>query len=114
MAEGEKDQRRYPRIPAEHAILVKRIGEDEEEEGLAKTQIVGLGGCMFVHEQPLELGAVIEMLLNVHSEVIRATARVTWVRPHAPKGVEVGVEFLFISDAHKNVLQRLFPKGSRS
>lgn len=113
MPDGDKDQRRYPRIPAEHAILVKRIGEDEEE-GLGKTQVVGLGGCMFVHDQPLEIGAVIEMLLNVHSEVIRATARVTWVRPHLPKGVEVGVEFLFISDAHKTVLQRLFPKGSRT
>lgn len=102
-----KNQRRFPRIPAEHAVLVKRLGPGETEV-LAKTRVVGLGGCMFLNDEPLGEGTAIELLMSVRGQVIKTTARVVYELEVEDGEVEVGVEFLFISDRDRQTLESLF------
>lgn len=107
MHASSKNQRRFPRIPAEHAVLVKPLGTGEAEV-LSKTKVVGLGGCMFVNDEPIGEGSAIELLMSVRGQVIKTTARVVYELPSADGGVEVGVEFLFISDRDRRTLEALF------
>jgi len=105
-----KSQRRFPRIPADFAVLVTALGE-HGAEAIAKTRVVGLGGCMFIHTESLEIGALVELLISVKGEVVKATARVVFERPLPEGGFETGVEFLFLTDEHRKVVQALFPEG---
>ncbi len=103
MPDNAREQRRFPRVPAEKAILVKRLGDDASE-ALAKTRTVGAGGCMFVHHEPLGAGTRVELLISLPHRVIRAEARVVWEDVKQPGRVEVGVEFLGISPKDKRAL----------
>jgi hypothetical protein len=96
--------RRYPRVPAENALLVKKIGQ-EDSELLAKTRTVGVGGCMFVHREPLGVGSAVELLISLPGRVIRVQGRVVWETVVGPDQVEVGVEFLRISPEDRHALE---------
>lgn len=102
-----KHQRRFPRIPAEHAVLVKRLGPGESEV-ITKTRVLGLGGCMFINDEPLGEGTPIELLMSIRGQVIKTTARVVYEQPDPDGGVEIGVEFLFISDRDRLTLEGVF------
>ena len=104
MTDKPQEQRRYPRIPAEKAVLVKKIG-DEASEALAKTQTVGRGGCMFIHHEPLGVGSGVELLISFAGRVMRAQGKVVWEVVTEPGRVEVGVEFLRISPRDKKTLE---------
>jgi hypothetical protein len=96
--------RRYPRVPAENALLVKKIGQ-EDSELLAKTRTVGVGGCMFVHREALGVGSAVELLISLPGRVIKAQGRVVWETVVGPDQVEVGVEFLRISPQDRQSLE---------
>jgi hypothetical protein len=106
MADEYPEKRRFPRLPAEHAVLVKALGPGETEE-FAKTKTVGLGGCMFVSDTALGLGSAIELLISVRGGVVRAQARVVYEIP-AEGGFKVGVEFLRMATGDLKLLQALF------
>ena len=105
MAQGYRKDRRFPRIPAEHAVLVRLLG-GPPFEGFAKTRVLGLGGCMFVNPESLGYGSLMELLISVSGKVIRADARVAY---EIPKGREhqVGVEFLRLHPADREILSSL-------
>lgn len=107
MADEHREKRRFPRIPAEYAVLVKRLGPGEVEE-FAKTRTVGLGGCMVVSDGPLGLGAGVELLISVRGGVVKAHGRVVYEVPRGEKVYEVGVEFLRMSTGDLKLLQALF------
>ncbi len=100
------EQRRFPRGPAEKTILVKKLG-DEASESLAKTRVVGGGGCMFLHHEPLGVGTRVELLISLPRRVIKAQGRVAWEVVKDPGRVEVGVEFLSISPKDKRALDQV-------
>lgn len=100
-------KRRFPRIPAENAVLVRKIGE-EPVEGFATMKTVGLGGCMFVHDSSFGPGSVLEVLISIKSWVVKATGRVVYEIPRDDSALEVGMEFIEISPADKAVLETLF------
>jgi hypothetical protein len=106
MADEYPEKRRFPRLPAEHAVLVKKLGAGETEE-FAKTKSVGLGGCMFVSDTPLGLGAGVELLISVRGGVVKAQARVVYEIP-AGDSFRVGVEFLRLATGDLKLLQTLF------
>ncbi len=106
MPDHGSEQRRFPRIPAERALLVKKVG-DEDSEALAKTRSVGGGGCMFVHHEPLGVGARVELLISLAGRVIKVEGCVAWEVVKAPGDVEVGVEFLSISPKDKRALDEI-------
>ena len=104
MPDKPREQRKFPRVPAEKALLVKRIGDDSSES-LAKTRTVGGGGCMFVHHEPLGVGQRIELLISIAGRVVKAEGRVVWEEVGEPGSVEVGVEFLNISPKDRKTLE---------
>lgn len=103
MPEPPRLQRRFPRVPSENAVLVKKIGDDSSE-ALAKTRVLGGGGCMFVHGVPLGVGSTVEMLISMPRQVLRVRARVVYELPARPGGVEVGVEFVDVAEGDREVL----------
>lgn len=113
MTDEAKNKRRYPRVTAEKALLVKKVG-DETSESLAKTRTVGGGGCMFVHHEPFGTGARIELLISLPGKVIKTEGRVVWEVVTEPGRVEVGVEFLSISPKDRHSLERALAAQSRA
>jgi hypothetical protein len=96
--------RRFPRVPSENAILVRRIGESDSEL-LAKTRSVSSGGCMFVHHEQVGVGAAVELLISLPGRVIKVEGRVVWESAAAPGQIEVGVEFLRIAPDDRRALE---------
>jgi hypothetical protein len=107
MADEYPEKRRFPRLPAEHAVLVKKLGPGEMEE-FAKTQTVGLGGCMVVSDSSLGLGAGVELLISVRGGVVKARGRVVYEIPRGEKAFQIGVEFLRMATGDLKLLQTLF------
>lgn len=102
---GEK--RRFPRIPSENTVLVKRTG-DGGDEGFAKTTVMGLGGCSFVTETPLEPEERVEVFVAVSGKVVVALGRVAWTAVRPDGRLEVGIEFLEITEEDRQVVEGLF------
>lgn len=107
MTEHHGEQRRFPRLPAEHVVLVKKLGTGEAEE-FVKTRTVGTGGCMFVSDGSLGLGTGVELLISVHGKVVQARGNVVWEQPMQGKDVQVGVEFMQMRPEDQRVLEQLF------
>jgi hypothetical protein len=103
-------QRRYPRIESENSLLVRCVGASREE-GFVKTRVIGLGGCMFVNDQPLGVGTPLEIAFSVQGQVGRSSGRIVYEIPQRFGRVEVGVEFVGISFADRRILGSLFPRG---
>lgn len=109
MDENHHDTRRFPRISSEHVVMFRRLDESGEED-LAKTRVVGLGGCMFVTDEPLETGALLELMISVERRVVRCQARVVYVTEQDPENWQVGVEFLEVPESDRGVLASLFER----
>lgn len=104
--------RRFPRIPAENTVLVKKIG-DRAEEGFAKTKVMGLGGCCFVTDTLFAPEEHVEIFIAVSGKVVVALGRVVWTADRPDGRHDVGVEFQEISDEDRRVVEGLFaPPGS--
>lgn len=107
MSEEQAQKRRFPRIPAENAVLVRKLSE-APQEGFGTMRTVGMGGCMFVHDAPLGQGSILELLISIKSWVVKATGRVVYELPKSDSETEVGIEFLDISSADRAILETLF------
>jgi c-di-GMP-binding flagellar brake protein YcgR len=103
-------QRRFPRIAAEHTVLVTKTGAENREE-LSRTRDLGLGGCMFLSDEPLGTGSVIEVLISIGRRVVPTTARVVYERA-SERRFEIGVEFLRLDPGDHQFLQSFFGADS--
>ena len=110
MAQGYRKDRRFPRIPAEHAVMVRLLG-GPRFEGFAKTRVIGLGGCMFVNRESLGYGSLMELLISVEGRVIRADARVAYEIPKGNREHQVGVEFLRLHPTDRELLSSLIARS---
>jgi hypothetical protein len=110
MGQGYRKDRRFPRIPAEHAVMVRLLG-GPRFEGFAKTQVIGLGGCMFVNRESLGYGSLMELLISVEGRVIRADARVAYEVPKNGREHQVGVEFLRLHPSDRELLSSLIARN---
>lgn len=106
----ERDLRRFPRIASQHAVLVKRLGGAAEFEELVSTVSVGLGGCAFLSDEPLGVGSVVEVLLSVRHEVVRAKARVVYEIAEPGGKCEVGLAYVELADEDRERIEQLFEK----
>jgi hypothetical protein len=102
----ERERRRFVRFPAELAVLVQKLGP-QGEENLGKTEVVGLGGCLFIHPQSLGLEETIELLISAKGSVVRAKGRVAYEKQRADGRYDVGVEFLAMSEEDQAKLEAL-------
>lgn len=101
------EQRRFPRIPSENTVLVKSAGEGAEE-GFARTTVMGLGGCSFVTDTPLQPEERVEVYIAVRGKVVVALGRVVWTAEREDGRREAGIEFLEITDEDRQVVEDLF------
>lgn len=109
----DRELRRFPRIASQHAVLVKRLGENEVEE-LAATRSLGLGGCGFVSDEPLGVGSVVEVLISVRREVVRTKATVAYEIAEPDGRCEIGLAFLDLDDDARERIVQLFEKDDET
>jgi hypothetical protein len=106
-------KRRFPRVPAEHSILVRLLG-GPRFEGFARTRTIGLGGCMFVIPESLGYGSLIELLIAVDGRVLKTDARVAYEIRKGRSQHQVGVEFLRVAPGDRAVLDGLIAAATGS
>ena len=111
----ETPHRRFPRIPSANTVLVAQV-DGEEVDRFARTKSVGLGGCGFDYPEPLQPGAIVELMIAVRPEAIKTLARVVYQREAAHgAGFELGVEFLALEPEHRRTLSHLLgPEAEES
>jgi hypothetical protein len=90
--------------------MVTKAGAHTVEE-FARTRDLGLGGCMFLSDEPLGPGSVIEVLISLAGRVVPTTARVVYERA-SDRRFEVGVEFLRLDPADREFLRSCFDSGA--
>src|SRR4051794_41907154 len=66
--------RRFPRVQAVHAVMVRLLGVQPFEE-FARTRILGPGGCMFVSEESLGFGSLMELSIAVQGRGLKNDSR---------------------------------------
>jgi c-di-GMP-binding flagellar brake protein YcgR len=108
----QEQRRRYPRIPSENTVLVRKLGPDEVE-GFTKTRTVGLGGCMFLSDRTFGEGSYVDLLIAVRHTVIKALAKVVYEHTGRDGAIEIGVEFVQISETDRRLLEVLWETGSQ-
>ncbi len=95
--------RRYPRAACRHSALVRLTGERRAEE-FARTQVLGLGGCQLLAEDGLGYGARMELLIALGGRVVKTDARVVYERRLSDERHEIGVEFLRVAPADRDLI----------
>ncbi|HKI00801.1 MAG TPA: PilZ domain-containing protein [Thermoanaerobaculia bacterium] len=98
--------RRFPRVPAEHAVMVRLLGVQAFEE-FARTRVLGPGGCMFVSEESLGYGSLMELSIALRGRVVKTDSRVVYEIQRSPTEHQVGVEFLRISPGDRAFIESL-------
>jgi len=102
--------RRFPRIPVENPVLVRRAESDPGAFSTAKS--LGGGGCMFHHRGTLSVGDHLVVTISVKGGFIEAPVKVVYTTP-ADEGFDVGVEFLALSDLDRAALDELLSAPRR-
>jgi hypothetical protein len=98
--------RRYPRIPSKNTILVKKL--DTPAPGrLTRTQVLGLGGCMFLSDDTIGVGSHLSLHIAIKERFIRSKARVVYEIPNGDR-YEVGVQFIEITPEERALLETVF------
>lgn len=101
-----RERRRFVRFPAELALLVHKLGP-VGSENLAKTRVLGLGGCLFVYPEGLGQEETVELLISAKGRVLKAKGRVAYEQRRADGRFDVGVEFLAMSEEDEAALKEL-------
>lgn len=95
--------RRFPRAACQHSALV-RVAGDRRAEEFARTQVLGLGGCELLAEDGLGSGAQMELLIALGGRVVKTDARVVYERRRSDQRHEIGVEFLHLAPADRDLI----------
>lgn len=103
---SQRNNRRFPRIRAEHAVRLRILGE-RRPEALSLTRVIGLGGCMLVSDHSIGFGSLMELTISLDGRVLRADGRVAWERRKASNEHEVGIEFLRLNRADRAALEQV-------
>ncbi len=107
-----EDLRRFPRVRSERPILVRLLGQERAVEELARTRVIGLGGCMFMSPLPVGSRSDLEVLIAVDGVVVRTGGRVAYEIRRGDE-YEVGVEFLHVNPADVGRLSALVLRGDQ-
>jgi len=110
MSDDYSSRRRFPRIPSANTVLVKRLGDETLEE-FARTRTIGAGGCSFLSDEPLGLGAILEMLISVEHQVVKSRARVKYENETEGRW-DIGVEFVELAEDDREILDGLLDADS--
>lgn len=98
--------RRFPRVQAQHVCMVRLLGVQPFEE-FARTREIGPGGCMFVSEESLGYGSLMELSISLQGRVLKTDGRVVYEISKSSTEHQVGVEFLRISPGDLAFLEKV-------
>jgi hypothetical protein len=98
--------RRFPRVQAVHAVMVRLLGVQAFEE-FARTRVLGPGGCMFVSEESLGYGSLMELSIALRGRVVKTDSRVVYEIQKSATEHQVGVEFLRITPTDRAFIESL-------
>lgn len=104
--------RRFPRMQAQHVCMVRLLGVQPFEE-FARTRVIGPGGCMFVSQESLGFGSLMELSISLKGRVLRTDSRVVYEIRKGANEHQVGVEFLRISPADRAFLESIVGRTGR-
>jgi hypothetical protein len=105
--EAATPERRFPRVPAQTSVLVRKLGGNIKGE-LSTTMVVGKGGCSFIHPQPQGTGSELYLSILVGLDVVEARVKVVYNRPQEDGAFEIGVEFLEVAKRDEPILNTIF------
>jgi len=97
------ETRRFPRASCQHSALVRLVGDRRSEE-FARTQVLGVGGCLLLAEDALGSGARMELLIALGGRVVKADARVVYEQRRSDQRHEIGIEFLRLAPADRDLI----------
>ncbi len=106
MTAPETEHRRYPRIPARYAVLVRCI--DPPVEGFARTSDLSIGGCGVLTEERIPAHAAVELLITIDHQIVRVTGRSVYSRPRSDGRHEIGIEFLDVAYEDVELIEKIF------
>jgi hypothetical protein len=110
-AKPKPPERRFPRIPSRHSVVLRKLGANPKGE-LTTTKVVGLGGCSFIHPKPQGVGATLFLSILVGDELGEARVRVAYEEHRLDGTYEIGVEFQEIAPKDLALLERLVETNS--
>jgi hypothetical protein len=110
MAESPGDQRKFSRIPAHCAVLIRFQGGIEPQR-FGSTRVVGMGGCCFLHPHAIAPDTRLRLDIAVGDKVVEAEARVAYSRPSEGHLFEVGVEFVDLNEHDRALLSSVFARN---
>jgi hypothetical protein len=84
--------------------MVRLLGVQAFEE-FARTRVLGPGGCMFVSEESLGYGSLMELSIALRGRVVKTDSRVVYEVQKSATEHQVGVEFLRISPADRAFIE---------
>lgn len=96
--------RRFPRIPVETPVLVRR--QEDDPGAFSTAHCLGGGGCMFRHRERLGVGEKLVVTIAVQDGFIEAPAKVVYANP-TEGGYDIGIEFLHLSELDRAALDEL-------
>jgi len=106
MSDQSKNQRRFPRVPAETSVLV-RLAKEPEVGAFSKTKVVGLGGCLFAHHQLIPPGTSVWVAIALRDRILEIPSRTVYANERPDGTFDIGVEFLLMSANDKIFLAEL-------
>ena len=106
MSREQTTRRQFPRIPAENAVLIHRLGP-AEQEALTRTRQIGARGVMVSSVEPIGVDSYLQLKITIGNEVVEATGRVVWENPSDDGTFDVGVAFISIDSAHQERIMSL-------
>lgn len=103
-------KRRFPRVSINRPALVRLVEPDpflKPFEDFTRAQTLGAGGCMFVSPETLGFGSLAVLLISLGHKVVRADGKVVYEKPRKDGSLEVGVEFLHLSQEDRQLIEGL-------
>lgn len=106
------ERRHFARV--DHQLLVEYSHRDPgntvDEEGMAKTLDMSVHGLLLVLPRPVEVGAVLDLALDLEGDVVEVVGRVVRCAP-APDNSELfdaGVELTHVPEQYRKAVERYF------
>lgn len=110
MSDIGRESRKFPRLEARQAVLIKKVEQGSAAEELAPTKTIAMGGCCLVTDQTYGKGSLVELLISVDHRVVTARGHVVYEHPGEDGRIETGIEFVRLDDEAAHAIHRLFIK----
>jgi hypothetical protein len=88
-------------------VVVYSHGGEDTACSFVRLESVGRGGGLLLCDQPVPVGAEVDLAICLAGAVIRTRARVVYHRDEDGDGVGIGVEFLELTGDNAVLLEQL-------